>query len=132
MNFNVAKPMQGASGAARFYEVDEQLDLDDGSDAPRLGGSVRLLRTDRGVWVSARLDSESATISQDNVLDMTEVIEQYIALSLPMKLVCRPDCKGICLVCGTDLNTSSCDCDRRPVDGRWAPLADAASLVHKN
>ena len=79
-----------------------------------------------------RDEAESLAIDEDHVLDMTEAIEQHIALNLPMKPVCRPDCKGICSTCGTNLNDSTCGCDKRPIDSRWAPLADAALLVQKS
>ena len=175
MNFNVVTLMQEPSGAQRFYEVDELLPVDDKPTAPRVRGTVRLRRTNRGIWVSAGLDSEvpcdcvrclalytqpvhmeieeeylthyelrdeaesagdlcaeSLAIDEDHVLDMTEAIEQHIALNLPMKPVCRPDCRGICSTCGTNLNNTPCGCDKRPIDSRWAPLADAALLVQKS
>ena len=59
MNFNVSTLMQQPSGAARSYDVDERVHLGGGPDAARVSGSVRLMRTDRGVWVSAGLDSEA-------------------------------------------------------------------------
>jgi uncharacterized protein len=50
------------------------------------------------------------------------VLEQ-IALNVPMKPLCREDCRGICPVCGIDRNESSCDCAAQTVDPRWAGLA---------
>ena len=59
MNFNVSTLMQEPSGSARVYKVDERIELGDSPDAARVSGSVRLMKTDRGVWVSAGLDSEA-------------------------------------------------------------------------
>ena len=47
--------------------------------------------------------------------------EQFV-LSLPMKPLCRHECKGLCAVCGTNLNRGACDCKRDWEDPRLAPL----------
>lgn len=54
------------------------------------------------------------------VLD-DEVIET-LRLAYPMKNLCREDCKGLCSSCGSDLNTSECDCSKGTIDPRWAKL----------
>jgi uncharacterized protein len=43
--------------------------------------------------------------------------EQFY-LSLPMKPLCRQDCRGLCTVCGTNLNRETCDCKRDWEDPR--------------
>jgi uncharacterized protein len=43
-------------------------------------------------------------------LNIGDVITEQVLLSLPMKPLCREDCKGLCLECGQDLNIESCDC----------------------
>ena len=58
MQFNVSQLLREPSGAVRKYEVDEELAPLDGGEALRVRGSVRMLKTDGGVWVSASLDSE--------------------------------------------------------------------------
>lgn len=50
------------------------------------------------------------------------VLEQ-VALNVPMKPLCREDCRGLCPVCGIDRNEASCDCEPRTTDPRWAGLA---------
>ena len=58
----------------------------------------------------------------DDVLDLTEAVRQYLEIAAPMKPVCRPGCKGICPGCGTNLNNAECDCDTIPRDPRWGAL----------
>ena len=41
-----------------------------------------------------------------------------------MKILCKPDCKGICPTCGRDLNTGTCDCDNFVPDPRMAAIKD--------
>ncbi len=45
-------------------------------------------------------------------LDLDELVRSLVVLSLPMKNLCREDCKGLCPVCGHNLNESDCGCER--------------------
>ena len=44
-------------------------------------------------------------------LDLSQMVEDAVALNMPLRNLCRPDCAGLCPVCGTDRNESSCDCE---------------------
>ncbi len=57
-------------------------------------------------------------------LDLGEVMREQIVLALPLKPLCREDCRGRCPSCGQDLNTKRCDCPpaEEPIDPRLAPL----------
>lgn len=57
-------------------------------------------------------------------LDLTEVVHEQVLLSLPMQRICRPDCKGICPLCGSNLNEGDCGCRVERNDPRWAALRD--------
>ena len=59
----------------------------------------------------------------DMQLDIEELCTTEIVLSLPMKHLCKPDCKGICANCGKDLNDSECSCNKRTTDPRLEALA---------
>jgi uncharacterized protein len=56
------------------------------------------------------------------------VLEQ-VALGVPMKPLCREDCRGLCPVCGIDRNEESCDCESQTTDPRWAGLAALKSSL---
>lgn len=45
-------------------------------------------------------------------IDMSAYAESLVFLEVPMTAKCRPDCKGLCPVCGTNLNISQCSCGR--------------------
>jgi uncharacterized protein len=60
----------------------------------------------------------------DEVLDTEPLLLEQLQLAVPMKPVCRPDCKGLCPQCGADRNRGGCDCREVDVDPRWAALAD--------
>lgn len=56
-------------------------------------------------------------------LDLSAVVSEQIVLEVPMKPMCRDNCKGLCDQCGADLNLGDCGCSRERVDPRLAPLA---------
>jgi uncharacterized protein len=66
---------------------------------------------------------DSFLISLDHLIDITEAVRQYSLMAAAMQPLCRPDCVGLCVQCGKDLNLGSCTCDRAPIDSRWAALA---------
>ncbi len=55
-------------------------------------------------------------------IDIDSLIEEEILLSLPMKPLCNEDCKGLCPVCGKDLNYDKCDCPQQNIDERFLKL----------
>lgn len=55
-------------------------------------------------------------------IDVVEEIRMLIYFEFPTKPLCSEDCKGLCPVCGCNLNTASCSCDIRTVDPRLAVL----------
>ena len=57
-------------------------------------------------------------------IELWPYVEQSIFLALPMKILCKEDCKGLCPQCGQNLNIGDCSCDNDPIDPRLAVLAD--------
>ena len=55
-------------------------------------------------------------------LDMKEIVREQILLTLPEKILCKEDCKGLCEKCGSDLNLIDCSCRDDEIDPRWAAL----------
>ena len=47
-------------------------------------------------------------IPEDGYIDLGELFRDYLLLGLPIHFVCRTDCKGVCTVCGQDLNLADC------------------------
>ncbi|MBO8141876.1 MAG: DUF177 domain-containing protein [Firmicutes bacterium] len=48
-------------------------------------------------------------------IDLSGAVRDHLLLQIPMKPVCRPDCRGLCPHCGADLNEAECGC--RPAEG---------------
>ncbi len=58
-------------------------------------------------------DSESETrMYENNEIDFSEIIAESIILEKPMKPLCGPNCRGLCPVCGKNLNMGQCGCER--------------------
>jgi len=66
---------------------------------------------------------EQAYLSGYN-LDADQLVCNELSLSLPMKVLCKEDCKGICNRCGANLNYETCGCDTRSLDPRMAVIQD--------
>jgi len=56
-------------------------------------------------------DSETVTFVEESELLTDSFLHDEIIMNLPMKVLCREDCKGICNRCGADLNEGPCGCD---------------------
>jgi len=69
---------------------------------------------------------------QGDEIDLSDVIREGLILTLPMKPLCRPDCKGLCPVCGCDLNSRQCSCVPQSLDPRLAVLKDFFKETNKN
>ena len=57
-------------------------------------------------------------------LDVDQLVGNELTLNLPMKVLCREDCKGICSRCGTNLNRGTCDCAGMSLDPRMSVIQD--------
>src|SRR5579871_5697429 len=55
-------------------------------------------------------------------LQLEDVVREQLLLSVPLKALCRDDCKGLCPHCGKNRNLEACDCRPASGDPRWAAL----------
>ena len=57
-------------------------------------------------------------------LDVDKLVYAEILVNWPMRVLCKDDCKGICKVCGMNLNKGACSCQRTELDPRMAAIQD--------
>ncbi len=69
-------------------------------------------------------DDEEFILLVDHQLDIDEVVRTCLLLELPSRFLCKEDCKGLCSVCGCDLNEKTCSCNTKERDPRWDVLKD--------
>ena len=81
------------------------------------------------LWVI--VGAETSSEERENVIevsagagyaDLTENVRSELLVQVPLKQLCRADCKGLCPVCGANLNTAPCDCSVESHDARWEAL----------
>jgi uncharacterized protein len=63
-------------------------------------------------------------------LDLRPSVRETWLLTAPAFVQCREDCKGLCAICGTNLNQSTCNCTPTTTDSRWGGLLKHQSDAH--
>lgn len=78
-----------------------------------------------------KIDSEDDSLEDDyddrlyyenEILNLKDYIVNQVVVSLPMKSLCSEDCKGLCILCGIDLNKNTCECVHEDIDPRLEKL----------
>ncbi|MCF8260292.1 MAG: DUF177 domain-containing protein [Melioribacteraceae bacterium] len=59
---------------------------------------------------------------EESKINVKPDLLEFVNLSLPMKILCKEDCKGLCSKCGADLNLVDCNCNKEEINLIWAPL----------
>jgi uncharacterized protein len=83
---------------------------------------VESIARDEEIEVSA--DELDVGFFSGDGIALADVVTEQVILSMPMKVICRPDCRGLCPVCGADLNRVICDCPKARGDSPFAALPD--------
>ena len=73
-------------------------------------------------------DDLTTAFYSDDQIDLGELIAEQFHLAMPMKPLCSDECKGLCPLCGTNLNAATCNCNQQWTDPRLAALKN---LVRK-
>ena len=72
--------------------------------------------------LSLAKDELDAYFYDDPVVSVAPIVEERIQIALPIKPLCREDCRGLCPQCGADRNVSPCSCVVEFIDPRWRAL----------
>jgi len=103
------------------WPVDAQFDLRYQPHSQNSGEGEREVEED---------DLTTAFYANDEI-DLGQLMQEQLYLSLPMKPLCSEDCKGLCPTCGTNLNRDTCDCTNEWEDPRLAALRSLQPERHK-
>jgi uncharacterized protein len=77
-------------------------------------------------------EDDALRIDEHHVLDLTEAVRQYLLTSIPLKPICRPDCPGLCPVCGREQVNGSCTCAEDEDATSPNPFAALRALLPPN
>lgn len=70
-------------------------------------------------------DLDYRLVDGDRQLELDQMVRDALVVGQPVRVLCRPDCAGLCPSCGVDRNTGSCaHGEDRPIDPRWEALRD--------
>ncbi len=69
------------------------------------------------------VDTEIGYYQKDSLL-LEDVLREQVLLSLPVRTLCKEDCKGLCPRCGSNRNNQACSCEEGQTDPRWEALGD--------
>lgn len=69
-------------------------------------------------------ENDDVIILDSNEIDLKDIIEQALSCAMPITSLCSVDCKGLCSICGCNLNFEDCDCEQDNIDPRLAVLKD--------
>lgn len=67
-------------------------------------------------------DDEDVIVFSGYRFDIDEIVANYVFMNLPIRYLCKEDCKGVCPKCGKDLNEGDCGCDKHDIDPRLEAL----------
>ena len=76
--------------------------------------------TAKGGWK----ESELSEFIENLVVNIDGLAREALILALPPQIVCADECKGLCALCGKDLNKGPCGCSEDTIDQRWSRLKD--------
>jgi DUF177 domain-containing protein len=62
---------------------------------------------------------------------LEDALREQVLLALPLKTICRDDCKGLCPHCGTNMNETQCDCVDEVEDPRWSALKEIRTKLNQ-
>lgn len=116
---------------SNFEDIEIEGEIVDGGRVFNLKGTIKCRKSficDRCLKASVEDQihefSEELEPSEieDNIVDLTEIIHDTLIASQPIVNICKENCKGLCPVCGKNLNEGDCNCDRFVIDPRLEAL----------
>jgi uncharacterized protein len=87
-----------------------------GADAGPLERSISAVETEIGYY-------------QKDSLLLEDVLREQVLLSLPVRTLCKEDCKGLCPHCGGNRNSQACSCEEGQTDPRWETLGELRGRI---
>ncbi len=102
------------------------------SEAVVTPGLVIRRRSPQGEHEEEEGPEASIVFVEGDEIDIGEILVQELLLELPMKPLCREECRGLCARCGNLKESPDCRCsDEDTVDARWAALAELKNKIAK-
>jgi uncharacterized protein len=75
------------------------------------------------VYPASPATEPALRIPETGILDLNPILREYFILAIPIRPVCRPDCRGLCPECGVNRNETNCGHGRNEASPRQSVLA---------
>jgi uncharacterized protein len=76
---------------------------------------------------SRHREETDLVVPQDGFIDLEPLYREYLFLAIPIKRLCKPDCKGLCTICGAKLNDTTCE--HTLADGKPSVIIEGEETV---
>lgn len=86
----------------------------------------------RDELVELKSDEMDVDFYREGFIDTLSIVRDQILLNIPMKPLCSESCKGLCPICGNDLNEFECGCETKEIDPRFAVLQSLLRRYRSN
>jgi uncharacterized protein len=77
-------------------------------------------------------DTDDYPLDPEGLIDPEQMVRDAVGVELPFSPLCRPDCQGLCPVCGGDRNLGECPGEHPSTDPRWAELDTLLQQMEQN
>jgi uncharacterized protein len=86
--------------------------------------ALKWVMTDLYAFKKKSISESGLLLPEDMHIDLQPLIREYALLEIPIKPICKPGCKGLCPVCGDDLNQIDCGHQERSDESPFSVLKD--------
>ena len=123
---SVSRRAQGRSGSESYFElkltVSAQIETACARCLAPLHKTLEFTQTAGVTPTHVSDDCDDAVMTVDGMLDVGEMARTLFVLNMPMRFLCREDCRGLCPTCGKNRNEGNCSCESKETDPRLAVL----------
>jgi uncharacterized protein len=112
---NLSRTSEGLLARARF-EAGMQAEC--GRCLDSFGLFMETEFTELITFASHATEDTEFIYPEDGQIDFAPIVGEYLILEIPIKPICQLDCKGLCRICGNNLNREICDHEDEPIDPR--------------
>ena len=71
-----------------------------------------------------RQEDLNIAVFDGETIELDDLVREELLLAVPVNVLCREDCKGLCPICGIDRNLKDCQCENNEDDTRWHKLKE--------
>jgi uncharacterized protein len=118
-SINLTRTSQGVYASGR---IQAELGLDCVRCLVSYGQPLVVDVNDLFIYPPSDADEPQLAIADTGVLDLNPILREYLLLDVPIQPLCRSDCKGLCSICGENLNDSDCQHPDADIDPRLEVL----------